>query len=214
MAYVDWEIRGPELSACNCDWGCPCQFNALPTHGHCRAAVAMRIERGHFGDVRLDGLVWAGMFGWPGPIHEGKGAAQPVLDERADARQREAILKILAGEETEPGATIFNVFAAVIDTVHEPLFKPIEFAVDIEARTGRVAIPGLIETIGEPIRNPVTGEPHRARVVLPHGFEYAEAEFGSSTTKATGLVPLGLDARPRPFRDAAHDPARAGALRG
>ncbi len=190
MARVEWEIRGPELASCNCDWGCPCQFNALPTHGHCRAAVAMRIERGHFGDVALDGLVWAGMFAWPGPIHEGKGEAQPVLDERADAGQREAILKILAGEETEPGATIFNVFAAVIDTVHEPLVKAIEFELDIEARTGRFAIPGLIETVGEPIRNPVTGEPHRARVVLPHGFEYSEAEFGSSTTKATGKVPL------------------------
>jgi hypothetical protein len=23
------------LDACNCDWGCPCQFNAKPTHGNC-----------------------------------------------------------------------------------------------------------------------------------------------------------------------------------
>jgi hypothetical protein len=50
MAYVDWRIKGPELSTCNCDWGCPCQFNALPSRGHCRAAVAMRIDEGHFGE--------------------------------------------------------------------------------------------------------------------------------------------------------------------
>ena len=190
MAHVDWEIQGPELAACNCDWGCPCQFNARPTHGHCRAGVAMRIDKGHFGDVRLDGLRFVVLAAWPGAIHEGRGEAQPVVDERADASQREALLKIIGGEETEPGATVFNVFASVIDTVHEPLSKPIEFEIDIESRTGRFAVPGLVEARGEPIKNPVTGRPHRARVVLPHGFEYAEAEYGSSTTKATGPIPL------------------------
>jgi hypothetical protein len=190
MAFIDWEIQGPELASCNCDWGCPCQFNARPTHGHCRAGIGMRIDKGHFGAVPLDGLKFVVMAAWPGAIHEGKGEVQPVVDERADARQREAILKIMAGEETEPGATVFNVFATVIDTVHEPLFKPIEFEIDIDARTGRFAVPGLIEARGEPIKNPVTGNPHRVRVVLPHGFEYTEAEYGSSTTKASGPVPL------------------------
>lgn len=190
MAHVDWRIRGPELASCNCDWGCPCQFNARPTHGNCRAAVAMRIDQGHFGEVKLDGLHWVTLLAWPGAIHEGNGEALPIVDERADERQREAILKILAGEETEPGASVFNVFASVIDTFHEPLFKPIEFDVDMEARTGRFAVPGLVEARGEPITNPVTGKAHRARVALPHGFEYTEAEFASSTTRATGKVPL------------------------
>ncbi len=33
MAYVDWRLKGPEVAACNCSWGCPCQFNGLPTLG-------------------------------------------------------------------------------------------------------------------------------------------------------------------------------------
>jgi hypothetical protein len=190
MASVEWEIQGPELVSCNCDWGCPCQFNARPTHGHCRAGIAARIDQGHFGDVRLDSLKFALTAAWPGAIHEGGGEIQPVVDQRADSRQREAVLKIMAGEDTEPGATIFNVFATVIDTVHPPLFEPIEFEIDLQGRTGRFAVPGLIEARGEPIRNPVTGRPHRARVVLPQGFEYTEAEYGSSTTKAEGKIPL------------------------
>ena len=32
-----WEIKGREFGNCNCDYSCPCQFNALPTHGHCHA---------------------------------------------------------------------------------------------------------------------------------------------------------------------------------
>ena len=212
MAQVDWEIEGPELASCNCDWGCPCQFNARPTHGDCRAGVAMRIDRGHFGDVRLDGLKFVVMMAWPGAVHEGRGEAQPVVDERADERQREALLKILSGEETEPGATVFNVFASTIDTVHEPLSKPIEFEIDIEGRTGRFAVPGLIEARGEPIKNPVTGQPHRAKVVLPHGFEYTEAEYGSSNDQGDGQGPARLDAGPQPLRDAAHDRQRPGPL--
>jgi hypothetical protein len=84
MAFIDWEIRGPQLSTCNCDWGCPCQFNARPTHGHCRAAVGMRIEQGHFGDVRLEGLHWVVLLAWPGAIHEGGGEVLPIIEERAD----------------------------------------------------------------------------------------------------------------------------------
>src|SRR5215472_14845567 len=111
MAHVDWEIEGPEISSCNCNFGCPCQFNALPTHGNCRAAVAFRIDRGHFGDVRLDGLCAGGMFAWPKAIHLGNGECLPLVDERATPEQRGALLTVLSGGETDPGATIFNVFA-------------------------------------------------------------------------------------------------------
>ena len=74
MADIQWKIRGPEIASFNCAYGCPCQFNAPPTNGDCRAAVAMQIEQGHFGDVKLDGLRWAAVAAWPGPIHEGNGA--------------------------------------------------------------------------------------------------------------------------------------------
>jgi len=190
MAYVDWSTKGTILITCNCNWGCPCQFNAPPSHGDCRAAVAGRIHEGHFGDVRLDGLAWVGLLAWPGPIHEGDGEALMIVDERADERQREALLKILSGEETEPGATVFNVFAQTFTKVHDPLFAPIEFEADVAGRTGGFRVPGVVEAKGEPLRNPVTGDLHRARIVLPEGFEYREAEIASSTTRASGPIPL------------------------
>lgn len=108
MTEFDWKIRGPEVSTCNCNWGCPCQFNSLPTHGNCRAGVAMRIDEGHFGDVKLDGLLWAAMFAWPEAIHLGNGEGLMIIDERADGAQREALLGILSGQTSQPGATMFN----------------------------------------------------------------------------------------------------------
>lgn len=190
MAYKEWRFRGVSMTNCNCDWGCPCQFNALPTHGDCRATVAMRIDEGNFGDVRLDGLKWVVLVAWPEAIHLGRGEQFIVVDEDADEAQRDALVRILRGEETEPGATIFNVFAATFDKLHEPAFLPIEFEADIERRQGRIRVEGVVETDVEPIRNPITGAEHRARVVLPGGFEYREAEYASGDTRAQRPIPL------------------------
>lgn len=191
MTGIRWMIKGPQIATCNCDWGCPCQFNAPPTHAHCRVALAVRLDEGYFGDVRLDGVTWAACAAWPGPIHLGGGEILTVVDEATSEEQRAALFTILKGEETEPGATIFNVFQNVISTIHPPLFRRIEFDVDIEERTGRFRVDGLVESEVSPIRNPVTGEAHRVRVTIPEGFEYHEAEYASSTTHAEGLVPLG-----------------------
>jgi hypothetical protein len=187
---IDWVIRGPEIATCNCDFSCPCQFNALPTYGNCTAAVAMRIDKGHFATVKLDGLHWAATAAWPGAIHEGHGAILPIVDERASPEQREALLTIMSGKETVPGATFFQVFLSMIDTVHEPIFRTIEFDADIDNATGRFKVADVVEAHAEPIRNPVTGAPHFAKVSLRHGFEYSEAEFASSATKAEAPIPL------------------------
>jgi hypothetical protein len=187
-----WEIKATEFVNCNCSYGCPCQFNALPTHGYCEAVAAFHVKEGHYGDVKLDGLHMGSVFKWPGPIHERRGKCQRFVDERADGRQREALLRIMSGEDTAPMATMFAVFAATVEEVYDPVFAPVEFEVDVEGRRGRVIVPGLLELTGEPIRNPVTGAEHRARIDLPHGFEYELAEIGSGTAKTEGKVELDL----------------------
>ena len=193
MPNIDWNLKGVEISACNCDWGCPCQFNALPTHGNCRASTAFEIERGHFGDTKLDGLKFGGLFAWPKAIHEGNGEAQPFIDVSASEAQRMALLTIMSGAETEPGATIFNVFAATLVKMHDPIFLPIEFRVDRTKMSGSFSVPDIVAVKNEPIRNPVTGVEHRVRVTLPQGFEYTEADFVSSATKTAPKAAIALD---------------------
>lgn len=191
MPNIDWRIEALDFTTCNCDFSCPCQFNARPTHGDCRAAVGFRIEKGFFGDTSLDGVTLVGLFAWPGAIHEGGGEAQLIIDDVATEDQRKAATALFKGEETEPGATIFNVFSNTISTYHEPIVRPIALEADIAERTGRISVAGIVEGTGEPIKNPVSGAPHRARVTLPDGFEYHEAEYGSSTVKtADALIPL------------------------
>lgn len=188
-----WEIKAKEFANCNCAYGCPCQFNALPTNGNCEAVVAMEIERGHYGDIKLDGLRMGGIFQWPGAVHEGHGKCQPFVDVRADEKQREALLKIMSGQDTEPMATMFAVYFSTLEKVYDPIFAPIEFEVDVDGRKGRYVVPGLVEARGEPIKNPVTGAEHRVRIELPHGFEYELAEIGSGTSKTRGHIRLDLN---------------------
>jgi hypothetical protein len=154
----------------------------------------MRIDEGHYGDVGLGGLLWSAMFAWPGAIHEGNGEALIILDERADDEQQAALLSILSGQSSQPGATIFNVFASTLSKLHDPVRAPIRFEVDDQTWTGHFSVPGYIDANASPIANPITGESHRARVLLPDGFEYHEAEFVSSHTRADGPIPLDWNA--------------------
>lgn len=192
MPDTKWMIKAREFVNCNCAYGCPCQFNALPTHGFCQAVAGMEIDQGHHGDTKLDGLRFAGIFRWPGPIHHGKGEAAVVIDEKATQSQREALLRILSGQDTEPGATIFQVFSTTLEKFHEPIFAPIDFAVDIDKRKGHLKVDGVTEGHGAPIVNPVTGAEHRARIDLPNGFEYTLAEVGRGWTKAIGPIKFEL----------------------
>jgi hypothetical protein len=183
MAGIDWHIQGLDVTTCSCDWGCPCQFMSLPTRGYCHAAVGFHIARGHFGKVSLDGLSFGGLFAWPKAIHEGNGQSQPIVDVRASESQRDAIFKIMSGEETEPGATIFNVFATTFTKIHTPMFKPIIVEGDLETRIARFAVEGVVDARIEPIRNPLSGEKLFAKISLPQGFEWEEAELASSEVR-------------------------------
>lgn len=187
-----WEIKAREFVNCNCDWGCPCQFNALPTHGQCQATGAIAIDQGHYGDVSLDNTRIAFVFWWPGAVHEGKGKCVPIVDESANDDQRAALLTIMSGQDSDPFATMFSVYASTMEQVFDPVFTKIDFDVDVEERIGRIKVEGYIDAAGEPIRNPVTGEVHRARIDLPYGFEYAVAEMGSASSTTSGPIPLSM----------------------
>ncbi|HZF17107.1 MAG TPA: DUF1326 domain-containing protein [Steroidobacteraceae bacterium] len=193
MALVEWSIEGTEFANCNCYVGCPCQFNALPSHGHCRAHTFVQVDKGHFGKVKLDGLRW-GIFGmWPGPIHLGNGTFQAVIDERADTEQRAALDAIAHGRETEPGTLIWNVFAAMVSKNLPTLYKRIDLKIDVKKGTALVTVPGLIDSTASPIANPVTGNPHRVHVSLPTGFEFSEAEFTAGKAQTQGDIDLRFD---------------------
>ena len=190
MKTIEWSVTGPHFANCNCDYGCPCQFMALPTKGTCEAVTAWRIDEGYFDETVLDGLNSVTVYAWPGPVHEGNGTMQVVVDERANTAQREALVSILQGEHAEEGTTMLSIYRAMCTRVLEPLFKRIDLSIDVEKRTAQLSVPGYVRSKVEPLRNPVTGDAHRARIGLPDGLEFREAEVASGTSEVLEGVPM------------------------
>lgn len=187
MATVTWRLKGNYLKNCNCDPGCPCDFWADPTHTKCEGMMAMEVQDGHFGETPLRGVTFAATYHWPGPLHQGNGTIQPIVDEAADAAQREAILTIMSGQA---GGPWFELLASIVSTILDPLFVPIQITHDLEARRAHVVIPGVLETLTEPIQNTATGEAHRVRIELPYGSEYRSTEVGRAViNRAEGAMP-------------------------
>ncbi len=185
---TQWQIKGEEVASCNCDWACPCQFEGDPTNGNCQVLVGMEIREGNFGETDMSGVRFAEIVSFPGPLYEGNGTAQLILDEESSTEQREAIMKLASGEQ---GGAFFEIFASIIPNTPEPVVAPIAIETDREARVASVRVGDLGESKIEPIVSPATGEQHRVRIDLPNGFEYKQAEIGNTVSARTsGDEPL------------------------
>jgi len=187
MPNTDWLLKGEWVKSCSCAFGCPCDFNARPTQGYCKGLLGMNVREGHFGDISLDGVKFVIMVAFPGPLHEGHGTVQPIVDSNTSAEQRNALFEIMSGKHSAEG-TLFNITSIITETMLDPIFAPIAFEFDMGERTSRISIPGILETATEPIRNPVTGAAHRIQVLMPEGFEHHGAEVASATISSTGGI--------------------------
>jgi hypothetical protein len=159
-----WHVKGTVVVACNCDYGCPCNFNARPSRGDCEGGWTWHVDDGERDGVSLSGLNFSLLCDWPGAIHEGNGEAMILIDERADDRQRAAIDSLLHGEAGGPWGILINTFT----TIHDAQFVPYE--VTIDDQRSMVLAGDVLQVNTEPVRNPVTQVEAHPRAVLPQGF--------------------------------------------
>lgn len=179
---IDWAIKGFEFGNCNCAPGCPCQFSQLPSDGTCEAIDVIRIDEGHYGDVRLGGLYCGFMVKWPGAVHEGNGQMQLFIDDKASDDQVAALEKIMTGQDTAEFATMFNVFSLMCPTKHETLRAGITMEYDADSGIGHAKIGDIAEVDVKPIPNIVSGDPHHVSIALRAGFEFSEAVMATGST--------------------------------
>lgn len=170
-----WRLTGSVLVACNCDWGCPCNFNARPTTGKCEGGWTWHVDHGRYADVPLDGLNFSVYVNWPGAIHEGNGEALILVDERADADQQAAIRALVGGRIGGP----WGVLAWTWPTIHGPFSAA--YDVQLDGVNSRVTCGTYVRIEGGPIRNPVSGAEAHPRVVLPEGIILKEGALGATT---------------------------------
>lgn len=185
-----WRMKGQYIKNCNCLATCPCDTIGEPApNNFCEAVVAMNVQEGNFEGVSLSGLRWAAAAHFPGAIHEGNGTLEAYIDERADEAQRNALIQILTGKA---GGGFFEILPQFITTIHGPHFVRIDFEFDKAKRRARVAVPGSLETVSEPLASldpRAVGGENRVVVRLPEGIEYKEMEVArTAALKSTGAI--------------------------
>ncbi len=124
-----WQISGEYMETCNCALLCPCitsNLAALPTEGDCKAAVTLRIDKGHKDGVQLDGLSFIVMMHAPGAMGAGNITVGLIVDERASDAQVEAISAIATGAVGGPMAALGPLVGKIAGVER----RPIQFDMD------------------------------------------------------------------------------------
>lgn len=160
-----WYYQAELIAACTCDWGCPCNFNAKPTHGYCQGLYTGHITTGRYGETRLDGVKWAWGAKWPGAIHEGGGVCKIWIDETASEQQQRAVEEILKGQH---GGRPWGILAATIDQWLTTTYVPFEWSYDEHRSYCKAGTE--VQTVLDTMRNLVSGAEARASIVLPDGL--------------------------------------------
>jgi hypothetical protein len=109
MASPSWHVSGQYFETCSCDFVCPCilsQMAVRPSRGSCTFAMAMRVDRGTFDTIALDGLTFIIVGYTPQEMGKGNWSVGLVIDERASVEQIGAITAIASGTAGGPMAPL------------------------------------------------------------------------------------------------------------
>ncbi|MGI0044627.1 MAG: DUF1326 domain-containing protein [Nitrososphaeraceae archaeon] len=173
----NWRLKADYVEACNCDYGCPCNFSGFPSNGFCRALVLYHIQNGSYGqDINLDGLDAVYAASWPKAIHEGNGTMQLFITQNANEQPRKALVNILSGKANGDGP--FQLFAGTFKYLLEPQF--VDITVKINGKNSSFSVPDVMDVQVESFTKPVTGQEQETKVQLPKGFIWKLAEAAKS----------------------------------
>ena len=148
---VSWRLAGTAMEACNCTVTCPCNFGSDPSVIPCTVVFAWHFTDGQYGDTPLQDLNLIAYVQMPGNAFEGNWTMGVYLDERADAKQTEALGTIFSGQAGGWPAVV----SALIARPLPPKQVPITF--EMADDNVRVSVPDLLEVATERVPNPLPG---------------------------------------------------------
>ncbi len=164
-----WRIEGQYMETCNCSYLCPCITSHLtdrPTEGDCKAAIAMRIDKGARDGVKLDGVGFIVFLHSPGPMAEGNITVGLIIDDKASDQQVEQVTAIATGAAGGPMAALGPLVGKVAGVERAPVRfessgmkhsvtagKLIDQAIEGVAGAARGNEPMFIENTGHPVND-------------------------------------------------------------
>jgi hypothetical protein len=198
MAEVpQWHLRGDWFDVCKCNIPCPCEFAQPPSYGDCQGVLAWHVREGHYGDVQLDGLSFVAVGQFEGNLWTGEAKEMKMgffIDERADERQREALLTIFSGQGGGVPAQLGAIWGQPEVLGIEAV--PIAFELADDLSRWRAEIPGKVVASAEALGGPTTPPGQRVQTLNPPGSEVGAggaATWGRATADRADAFGLKFD---------------------
>ena len=193
MAATTWQVEGKYCENCSCDFVCPCvpaQMTAKPTKGSCTFAMAFQIERGHFGEVPLDGLGFVVVGVTPEEMAKGNWSVGVIVDERASAEQRDAIAGIASGSAGGPMAALGGLVGKFLGVESAPIrFQRDASSWSVDA-SNKIRVAGKAAVGLNPDAAPMqltnTGHPAADTFTLARASDSHVAALGVAWSDASG----------------------------
>jgi hypothetical protein len=190
---ANWSVSGEYMETCNCAFLCPCitsNLTARPTEGDCKAAIAMRIDKGEKDGVTLDGLSFIVLMHAPGAMSDGNMTVGLIVDDQASDQQRDAITAIATGSAGGPMAALGPLVGRFAGIER----RPIQFEADGMNRSVRAgdlvdqACEGIASAVatGEAIGVDNTAHPVNSRLSLAKATRSSMHAFGIDWDDRTG----------------------------
>src|ERR1700674_2186210 len=160
---TEYRVKAESIEACNCQHGCNCQFAGFPNEGKCEFIIGYEVKDGRFGNLSLNGVRAVVAAKYPKAIHEGHGHVVLFVDEKASQEQVDAFATILSGKM---GGMPWEALAGTVERFDGPIRKPVEIRVSGER--SQVRVPGAVELLLTPLRDPVSGKDKEVHIVYPN----------------------------------------------
>jgi hypothetical protein len=194
VATPAWKVTGQYYETCSCEFVCPCilsQLTAKPSKGSCTFAMSFKIEQGKFGEVPLDGLGFIVVGFTPEEMGKGNWSAGVIVDERASAEQRDAIVAVASGAAGGPMAALSGMITNFVGVESAPIrFERdgVKWSVNASIFVTMSAEPamGIDPTATEPLQLGNTGHPASSSFTLAHAVQSQVNAFGLSWNDTSG----------------------------
>jgi hypothetical protein len=153
--------------------------------------MSFKIDRGTFGNVSLDGLGFIIVGYTPEEMGKGNWSAGVIVDDRASAEQRDAIVTIASGQAGGPMAPLSGLITNFAGVQSAPIrFERdgAKMAVNSGNFVNMSATPamGIDPNTKEPLQLANTGHPANSAFSLAHAVQSQVNVFGLSWSDASG----------------------------
>jgi hypothetical protein len=183
---MTYQLNGSLLEVCSCRAICPCWVGEDPDGGRCKGTIAYRVDDGTIDGLDVSGLTLGLLADIPGNALDGNWKVAIFVDDRATAKQEEALLAAFTGKKGGPLADVAQVVGEVVSVERATIDA------DIQEGTGLLRIGDMMSAEMESLKGS-NGKPTKLYDTVFSFREGAPAFPGKAATYRVTCPSLGME---------------------